>query len=134
MKRDRRSETTVVRTCTDTPEAIDESCITLERAIDFATDADGYWPRRVEAAFLQAGFAIRQIQREEFHPSVWMIWLTRGPSALPKDNKAASAQIRKALSKGGLKIRAGEFTVLEQRGEKLRCAFIYGSAGPPADI
>lgn len=116
------------------PDTPDDSDAIMEHVINLVTGNDGYWPHRVESAFSKAGLAIRWVEREEAHPSVWTVWLTRGSLDLPKDNKVASKQIRRALAKCGLRIRPGEMTVLEQRGDKLKCVFLFGSAAPPVDL
>src|SRR2546426_8187708 len=105
-----------------------DSPATMERIIDVVTNSDAFLAQRVRNAFVKAGFGIRRITREEYHPTVWVIWLTRGCVDLPRDNNVASKEVRRALAKCGVKIRAGELTVLEQRGDKLKCAFLYGSA------
>jgi hypothetical protein len=116
------------------PEDPSDSPATVSHLTEVASGDDGYWPQRVESAFTKVGFGVRRLAREEYHPTVWVIWLTRGSVDLPKDNKVASNQVRRALAKLGLKIRAGELTVLEQRGDRLRCAFMCGTPAPPIDI
>lgn len=116
------------------PDDPDDSDTTMEHLLDVASGDDQYWQRRVQAAFETAGFAIRRVEREQYHQCVWRIWVTCTTCDLPRDKKAASVEVRRALGKCGLKIRPGEITVIEQRGPQLTCAFMFGPAGPPADI
>jgi hypothetical protein len=122
---------TILRALPDIP---DDSDATMDRLLTAASGEDRYWPRRVQGAFERAGFEIRHIQREECHQSVWTIWLTCGALALPKENKIATALVRRTLDKCGLKVRAGDHTVIEQRGDKLKCTFLFGPAGPAVDL
>ena len=107
-------------------EAIDQACITIERAIDAATDSDNYWTGRVRNAFVKAGLGVHRLEREEHHP-VWIVWLTVGAGDLPTDIKLASKQIRKSLAKAGLKIGRNELSVLEQRRGIIKAAFVFGT-------
>jgi len=115
------------------PETIDEACVTEERAVDAATDSDGYWPNRVKQAFSKAGFAVHRLEREDHHP-VWIVWLNVGAGDLPADRKLATKQIRKALGQAGLRIRAGELDVVERRRDRVKCVFLFGSQLPPIDL
>jgi hypothetical protein len=114
-------------------EAIDEACITIERAVEAATDSDNYWIGRVRSAFAKAGLAVRSLEREEHHP-VWVVWLNVGPVDFPVDKKVASKQLRKSLSKAGLKIRRDELTVLGQRRGIIKAVFVFGSQLPSIDL
>jgi hypothetical protein len=116
-----------------TPEAIDESCITIERAVHAATDDDGYWPNRIKQAFSKAGFAVHRLEREAHHP-VWIVWLNAGSSDLPADRKLAAKQIRKALGAAGLRILAGELDVVERRRDRVKCVFLFGAVLPELDL
>lgn len=116
-----------------TAEAIDEACITIDRAVEAATDSDNYWEGRVRDAFAQAGLAVHRLEREPFHP-VWIVWLKVGLEDFPADRKLASRHIRKALAKAGLKIRAGELDVLERRRGIVKTAFMFGSQLPAVDL
>jgi hypothetical protein len=102
--------------------------------IEVAASAEILLPRRVENAFVDAGFAVRRIEREESHKNVWVAWLLRGSLELAKDNQTASKQLRRALVGRGLEILPGELTVLEQRGQQLKCAFVFGPVGLPVEI
>ena len=133
MKRTHHPRTTAVRSCADSPESIDESCITEERAVEAATDGDAYWPRRVTNAFAKPGLTVHRLKREEHHP-VWVIWLGVGSVELPADKKGAAKQIRKLLATGGLQIQREELTVLERRGDRVRCVFLFGSQLPAIDL
>jgi L-fucose isomerase-like protein len=126
MKRKHHPRTTTVRFCADSPESIDESCITEEHAVEAATDGDAYWPRRVTNAFAKAGLTVHRLKREEHHP-VWVIWLGVGSVELPADKEGAAKQIRKLLATGGLQIQRDELTVLERRGDRVKCVFLFGS-------
>lgn len=134
MNRKQNPNAVAVRVCTASPESVDEACITEERALAVAADAPCFLSGRVSAAFADAGFSVQRIQREEFHQSVWNVWLIRESLGLPRDSHAASKELRQVLAKCGLKIRPGEITVLEQRGNKLRCAFIFGPDSPLVDV
>jgi hypothetical protein len=107
-------------------EAIDEACITIDRAVEAATDSDNYWMGRVRNAFVKAGFAVHRLEREEHHP-VWTVWLNVAPADFPSDKKLASKQLRKSLAKAGLQIRRDELTVLEQRRGIVKAAFVFGT-------
>ena len=93
-------------------------------------DGDDYWQYRFRRVLSKAGFSVRCIEREEVHP-IWVIRLKRGSFDLSVDNRVASRQIRRVLAKSGIKVRAGELNVIEQRGDRLRCVFILscGRAG-----
>jgi hypothetical protein len=114
-------------------EAIDEACITVERAIEAATDADHYWEGRVRNAFATAGLVVDCLEQVEPHP-VWAVWLNVRPGELPAERKLASKQLRKALAKAGLQIRAGELDVVEQRRGRVKVAFMFGSVRPAIDL
>ncbi|MGA2751610.1 MAG: hypothetical protein ABSG59_22825 [Verrucomicrobiota bacterium] len=114
-------------------EAIDEACITIDRAVEAATDGDNYWLGRVRNAFAKAGLAVHRLEREQHHP-VWIVWLNVGPGDLPADRKLASKQLRKALGEAGLKIRPDELTVLEQRRGRVKAAFLFGTQLPAIDL
>ena len=116
------------------PDQFDDDEAIMERIVDAVSGADGYWPRRVQTAFESAGFRIRRVQREECHQSVWQIWLTCGSCQLSQDKEAAATEVRRVLRKHGLRIPAGDLTVLEQRGERVKCAFMFGPEGPPVFI
>jgi hypothetical protein len=92
---------------------------------------DDYWHGRIKRVLVEAGFGFRRIEREEAHP-IWIAWLTRGGFDLSTDNRIASRQIRRVLTKSGLKIKADELNVLEQRGDRLRCVFIFPRGAPGA--
>jgi hypothetical protein len=114
-------------------EDIDEGCITIDRAVEAATDTDNYWDGRVRNAFAKAGLAIHRLEREPHHP-VWIVWLNVAPGELPVDRKPASKQLRKALAEAGLQIRAGDLDVLEQRRGGVKAAFIFGSQLSAGDL
>jgi len=116
-----------------TAEEIDEACITIERAVEAATDADNYWEGRVRNAFSKAGLDVQSLEREPYH-AVWTVSLNVGEDDFPADKNIASKQIRKSLAKAGLKIRAGELTVLEQRRGIVKAVFVFGSVLPSIDI
>ncbi len=105
-----------------------------ERIIEAVTGTDGYWPKRVEDALTKAGFGVRYLLREEYHPTVWKALLTRGALDLPNDNQAASKQIRRALAQQGIRIAAGELTVTGQRRDTINIVFMFGSPMPPVDV
>lgn len=114
-------------------EALDEACITIDRAVDAATDGDHYWVGRVRNAFEKAGLAVHRLEREPHHP-VWIVWLNVGPVDFPADRKLASKQLRKSLAKAGLQIRPDELTVLEQRRGRVKAAFLFGTQLPAIDL
>ncbi len=116
------------------PECPDDSDATLQLLLEVAARDETFLPQRVQCAFADAGFTVRRCEREETHPTVWTIWLTRISMDLSKNNQVAGKQIRRALAEHGLKIGPGEFTVLEQRDNKLRCAFLLGTPPPPPDF
>ena len=116
-----------------TPEAIDETCITIERAVHAATDDDGYWPNRIKQAFSKGGFAVHRLEREAHHP-VWIVWLNVGSGDLPADRKLAAKLLRKALAEAGLRIRAGELDVVERRRDRVKCVLIFGAVLPELDL
>jgi len=114
-------------------EAIDDACITTDWAVEAATDGDHYWVGRVRNAFAMAGLAVQKLEREEHHP-VWVVQLSVGLSDLPTDRKLASKQLRKALAKAGLKIRAGELDVVERRRDGAKVVFVFGTQLPSFDL
>ena len=59
---------------------------------------------------------------------------TNGPARVAATNQTASKQLRRALVGRGLEILPGELTVLEQRGQQLKCAFVFGPVGLPVEI
>jgi hypothetical protein len=111
------------------PEELDDPEALLRR-IHQMLDGDDYWLDRLRRVLSEAGFSVRCIEREEAHP-IWVIRLKRGSFDLSVDNRVASRQIRRVLVKSGIKVRAGELNVIEQRGDRLRCVFILscGRAG-----
>ena len=86
---------------------------------------DSFWMSRIRIILNSAGFIAKQIQREPEHP-VWLMSLTRVSFALAADNAVAARQIRKLLVDGGIKIGRGELSVIDRRGDQLRCAFVLG--------
>jgi hypothetical protein len=113
-------------------EEIDESCVTMDRAIEAATDSDNYWFGRIRSAFAKAGLDVHRLEREPHHP-VWTVWLNVSPGDWPADKNVASKQLRKSLVTAGLKILPGELTVLEQRRGRVKAVFVFGSQLPAID-
>jgi len=103
---------------------------TMDNVIEMLHGDDLYWHNRLKRVLSAAGFGVRCIEREEAHP-VWLAWLTRGSVDLPADNTLASRNIRRLLTKSGLKVKPDEFRVLRQDGDRLRCVFLFnwGAAG-----
>jgi hypothetical protein len=116
------------------PDDPKDSPVTMQHILKAASGDDQYWPQRIETAFTNAGFRVRRLEREQYHPTVWTVMLMRGCVELPKDNTAAAKQVRRILAKCGLKICAGEFSVVEQRGDRIKCAFLYGSPPPLVEV
>ena len=107
----------------------------MEQLIRAVTQEDGYWPKRVEGAFVRAGFVVRRLERQEAHLSVWTACLNVGTVKLLADKRGAAKQMRKLLAKAGLRIRAGELSVLDQRRNgNVKCAFVFGSESLPNDL
>jgi hypothetical protein len=93
-------------------------------------ESGGYWHDRIKSVLAAAGLTTTRIQREDEHPTVWFMWLTRTSMVLDADKKTASKQIRKLLVKGGIKILPTELSVIDRRGDKLRCAFVLELGTP----
>ena len=83
------------------------------------------WRRRVKSAFAKAGFEVRKLMRERHHRSVWVAHLVRRTAVLASDKSLAARQIRKAVVRGGIKIGSGEFSIIDRRGDRLTCAFVF---------
>ncbi len=108
---------------------------TMEQIVNAITQEDGYWGERIRAACAKARFEVRRLEREPVHPSVWVAYLNVGDLQLMPDKKSSSKQIRRLLWKGGLRIRAGELSVLDQRRDgRVKCAFVLGSEMPVLDV
>ena len=90
---------------------------------------DHFWHGRIRRILSDAGFVTRRIEREEAHP-VWIVWPTRASFALDADTMIAARQIRRVLSKGGLKIARDEFNICYRRGDRLHCAFVLELGAP----
>src|SRR5689334_21020240 len=86
----------------------------LDQITDAGAGCDGYWERRVEAAFEGAGFTICNIQREEAHQTVWAVSLSLNSVELVADKKGAAKQIRKLIVKAGLGVRPNELSVIDR--------------------
>lgn len=105
------------------PEDVDDPVALMEHVCR-AVEGGGYWHDRIRSVLAAAGLTLTRIQREDEHPTVWFMWLTRTSMALDADKKTAAKQIRKLLVKGGIKILPTELSVIDRRGDKLRCAFV----------
>ena len=90
---------------------------------------DHYWHGRIKRIFAAVGIATRRIEQEEAHP-IWQAWLTRERFDLSPDKKMAIRQLRKVLRDGGIKVVRDEFTILDRRGDKLRCVFLLDLGAP----
>ena len=106
----------------DDPVALKEHIFTM-------LHGDDYWHDRIKRVLAAAGFVTTRIQREPEHP-VWLMWLTRTSFALDADKQTAAKQIRKLLTKAGVKILRNELSVIDRRGDKLRCAFVLELGAP----
>jgi hypothetical protein len=111
------------------PEDVDDPEILMEHVCR-AVEGGGYWPDRIRSVLAAAGLTVTRIQHEEEHPTVWLMWLTRTSFALDADKMTAAKQIRKLLVKGGLKIGPKDLSVIDRRGDKLRCAFVLEMSSP----
>lgn len=111
------------------PEDVDDPVILMEHACR-AVEGGGYWHDRIRSVLAAAGLTITRIQREEEHPTVWLMWLTRTSLALDTDKVTVAKQIRKLLVKGGIKVLPNELSVIDRRGDKLRCAFVLEMGVP----
>lgn len=117
------------------PENPEDTPATVEQLINAAAQEDGYWLQRVGEAFAKGGFTVRRLEREPAHLSVWTAWLTASRVGRPGDKKGSAKQIRKVLAQAGLKIRAGELSVLDhRRNGNVKCAFVLGTELPPVDF
>lgn len=105
------------------PEDVDDP-VTLMEHLCRAVEGGGYWPDRIRSVLAVAGLTLTRMQRQDEHPTVWFMWLTRTSMALDADKETAAKQIRKLLVRGGIKIRPTELRVIDRRGDKLRCAFV----------
>lgn len=105
------------------PEDVDDPVALMEHVCR-AVEGGGYWHDRIRTVLAAAGLTITRIQREDEHPTVWLMWLTRTSMALDADKATAAKQIRKLLRKGGIQILSNELSVIDRRGDKLRCAFV----------
>jgi hypothetical protein len=90
---------------------------------------DHFWHHRIQRVFAKAGIATRRIERMEEHP-IWRAWLTRRSFALASDTRAATLQLRRILSDGGIKIVRGEFNIVDWRGDKLVVVFMLDLGAP----
>jgi hypothetical protein len=131
--KNRMNTVTTPRICADAPEEIDEACISIESAIAAVTDGDDYWPDRIKQAFTKIGFEVQRLEREPHHP-VWIIWLNVGSVDLPADKKAGAKQLRKSLVAAGLQIGPDEITILDRRGTKAKCVFVFGKVQQAIDL
>jgi len=111
------------------PEDVDDPVALMEHVCR-AVEGGGYWHDRIRSVLAAGGLTLTRIQREDEHPTVWFMWLTRTSMALDADKVAAAKQIRKLLVKGGLKVLANELSVIDRRGDKLRCAFVLEPGTP----
>ncbi len=111
------------------PEDVDDPVALMEHVCR-AVEGGGYWHDRIRSVLTAAGLTITRIQREDEHPTVWLMWLTRTSLALDADKETAAKQIRKLLRKGGIKILPNELSVIDRRGDKLRCAFVLELGAP----
>lgn len=111
------------------PEDLDDPVALMEHVCR-AVEGGGFWHDRIRGVLAAAGLTITRIQREKEHPTVWLMWLTRTSFALNADKEAAAKQIRKLLVKAGIKILRNELSVIDRRGDKLRCAFVLESSAP----
>ena len=100
----------------DDPAALKEQIFTM-------LHGDHYWHARIRRILAAAGFVTRRIEQEETHP-VWIMALTRKSFDLAADNQTAAKQIRKILSKGGVKIRRNELSIVSRSKDWIRCAFV----------
>lgn len=105
------------------PEDVDDPVALMEHVCR-AVEGGGYWPDRIRSVLSAAGLTLTRMQREDEHPTVWFMWLTRTSMALDANKETAAKQIRKLLVKGGIKILPTELSVIDRRGDKLRCAFV----------
>ena len=105
------------------PEDVDDPVVLMEHVCR-AVEGGGYWPDRIRSVLTAAGLTLTRMQRQDEHPTVWFMWLTRTSMALDADKETAAKQIRKVLVKGGIKILPTELSVIDRRGDKLRCAFV----------
>ena len=111
------------------PEDVDDPVALMEHVCR-AVEGGGYWHDRIRSVLTAAGFSLTRIQREADHPIVWLMWLTRTSFALDADKQTAAKQIRKLLVKGRIEILPKELSVIDRRGDKLRCAFVLDKGTP----
>ena len=111
------------------PEDVDDPAALMEHVFR-AVEGGGYWPDRIRSVLAAFGFTVTGIRQEEEHPTVWFLWMTRTTFALDVDKATAAKQIRKLLVKGGIKILPSELSIIDRRGEKLRCSFVFEPATP----
>ncbi len=117
------------------PDYPSDTTETMEQIVNAITQEDGYWGERIRAACSRAGFTVRRLEREPMHPSVWVAYLNVRDLQLLPDKTSSSKQIRLLLRKAGLRIRAGELSVLDQRRNgRVKCAFVLGSQMPVPDV
>ena len=111
------------------PEDVDDP-VTLMEHVCRAVEGGGYWHDRIRIVLAAAGLTVTRIQRQEEHPTVWLMWLTRTSFALDADKATAAKQIRTLLVKGRIEILPKELSVIDRRGDKLRCAFVLERGAP----
>lgn len=110
------------------PEDVNDPVVLMEHVYR-VVEGDDYWHDRIKCALATAGFSATRLQREPEHP-VWLAWLTRTTFDLSPDHKTAIRQLRKALVQGGIKVVRNEFTIIDRRGDKLRCVFVLDLGAP----
>jgi hypothetical protein len=131
MKTRHPARVPAVRPSLPSPEAIDEACFTVHHACDMLVgDGDLYYHDRIKRILTEAGFTVWRLEREECHP-VWVGWIRPGTGEIARDNRKASNQLRKIMTKAGLRIKPDELTVFDQRKNMIRFTFMfaYGCAG-----
>jgi hypothetical protein len=131
MKRTRPASPKRLPASQPSPEAIDQACITPQHALDMLVgEGDSYYHQRIERVLAQAGLRLWRLERDQVHP-VWVGWIRPGKAGLAADKAEASRQIRRILTRAGLKIKSGELTVFDRRKDMIRLTFMFpwGCAG-----
>jgi hypothetical protein len=110
---------------------LDPASISAQHALDLLVgEGDSYYHCRIKRILAEAGLTLWRLERDEVHP-VWVAWIRPGKVGLAMDKMEAARQIRRILTRAGLKIPAGDLTVFDRRKDMIRFTFLFpwGCAG-----
>ncbi|MGA9451359.1 MAG: hypothetical protein WBW41_08460 [Verrucomicrobiia bacterium] len=75
----------------------------VKRAVHRCLSDSSYYHSCIQQVFLAAGFGVRRVEREPYHP-VWKFKLLRGTFELSRDEIEAARQIRRLLKAHGCSV------------------------------